>query len=301
MACLAMLCASFGTADAQERMRRQVAPVKKAPAPVQKMAPAMKPPPKLNIGPDLTLGACEVLCDRGGGYSKQVCQDFGYSDEFRYRVRVQMRNDGNDAASIEEGWRVWGATHQAGNSTPTVAGSAMQQASPTGGLYLAAGATVSGSSSPGVSNLNNLSAGTHRVVFTADPENHIAETDEANNTSQCQWTVEDMPPTPPFDLTVTHISVSPSSGPPATNFQFTVTVKNIGGATFNSVATECEPGATFLTPKLEENETAYRTYSIPGPMTPGTKTITCSVHSVNPGEQDTTNNSMSKTFTVTQP
>ena len=296
LACLGLLYLVCGTADAQAEMRRKVAPIKKAPATIKRIAPA----PAQNVGPDLTLGACEVLCNRGGGYSKQVCQQYGHSNQFTYKVRAAMKNTGNDAASIEGGWRVWGATHQQGNAAPAPSGSAQIQTATAGGVYLPAGATVSGSNSPVLYNLKNLPPGAHRVVFTADPDNRIAETGEGNNTSQCAWTVVAMPPTPPYDLTITQVSVSPPSGPPATNFQFTVTVKNIGGATFDGFNTRCEPGTSFNKPKLEENETVSRTISIPGPMTPGSKTINCTVNSFQP-EQNTSNNAMSRTFTVTQP
>jgi hypothetical protein len=294
--CLGLLYLVCGTADAQAEMRRRVAPVKKAPRTIKRIAPVQTP----NAGPDLTLETCEVQCSKGGGYSKQLCQQEGYSDNFTYRVLASMRNAGNEAASIEAGWRVWGATHQVGTSSPAPAGSTSYQQAPVGGIYLAAGANLTGPKRPGIYNLNNLALGTHKIVFTADPDNHIAETGEGNNTSQCTWNVVAMAAPSPFDLTITQVSVYPSSGPPGTDFKFTVTVKNIGGDTFDGFNTSCQPGTGFNKPQLEENQTVTRTLSIPGTLTPGTKTINCTVNSQQ-SEQNTSNNSRSATFTVTQP
>jgi subtilase family serine protease len=300
VACLGLLYLSIGVDDAGAQMRRRAAPVKKAPAPIQKIAPTMQRPPALSIGPDFVLNACEIRCSKGGAFSTQLCQQEGYSDKFAYKVVANLRNAGNEAASIEQGWRVWGATLQHGSAAPAPAGSTSYQQAPTGGIYLAAGANYTGPKRPGIYNLENLAPGTHKIVFTADPDNHVAETDEGNNTRQCTLNIVAMAGPQPFDLTITNVHVSPSSGPPGTDFKFTVTVKNIGGDTFDGFNTSCQPGTGFNKAQLAANQTVTRTLSIPGTLTPGTKTIICDVDSQQP-EQNTTNNTMSTTFTVTAP
>lgn len=251
-------------------------------------------------GPDLVLESCEIRCNRGGGYSTEVCDQYGYRDDFLYLVIANLTNEGDEAASIESGWKVWSATHQRGNSAPVPVGWAAAQEAAAGGIYLTPGTELTGGNRPAVTGLSDLLAGTHRIVITADPDNKIAETDENNNTSECVWEVVSLPPPPPFDLAVTNVSVSPQSGPPGTDFQFTVTVKNIGGAYFDVLNTTCQPGTGFNKQYLEENESVTRTYTIPGTMTPGEKTITCAVTAFKP-EENKSNNSMSATFSVTAP
>ena len=300
VACMAMLCASAFAADTTQQRMRKTTPMKTAPAQMQKIAPAVQRPPELDTRPDLTLGACQIECSRGGPHSTQICQQYGYSDQFTFRVKAVMRNSGKGAASIESGWREWSATHSVGGGAANPVGSAQTQGAPAGGIYLVPDAVVPGINSPIVYNLHNLAPGTHRVVFTADPENHVSEKDETNNTSQCEWTVEAGSATAPFDLTITHVSVSPQSGPPGTRFHFEIIVKNVGGPTFDGFNASCEPGTGFNRPELDAGESYSRTFEIPGTLTPGQKTINCQVHGFQP-EQNTSNNTMTATFTVTQP
>jgi hypothetical protein len=252
------------------------------------------------VRPDLRPGPCAVLCDRGEGYSVNVCSQYGYSSQFKYKVIAGMRNVSDETAYFAVGWRMWQVIPLSGLGAAIPVDVLQLQKAPPGGYYLRGRADMPVSRGPMLFNLV-LSPGTHSVEFIVDPDNRIVETNEGNNTIRCSWNVVAMAPDAPFDLAITDLSVSPRSGPSYENFELTVTVKNLGSALFDTINTVCRPGGSFYDSGLDENEERTSTYFIPVTLSPGTITLTCTVDAINYTDSDTSNNTMTTTFTVTPP
>jgi subtilase family serine protease len=166
---------------------------------------------------------------------------------------------------------------------------------------LPAGAEMPGTNKP-IKWIRNLAPGTYEVTFRADPDNLVKESNEGNNTSTCRWTVVAAPSRAnnTVDLELTSISVSPTQGPPGTNFQHTVVVKNVGTQISLGFNTHCDPGLSWNYINLAPGQSFTRTYPIPNTafIPPGIKTITCIIEPFF-GEANTVNNARASTFTVT--
>lgn len=240
--------------------------------------------------PDLTLGPCEVRCYNGGLYSTELCANSGYRGDFTFMAipMPTLKNQGTKAATFAGGARFWSAEGI----------SAQSGTSPSTGLLLDPGSQVPGSLVP-TQTFQGLNPGSYKVVFRADPDNLVRESDESNNVSECNFTVTPAPTASSVDLAITAVSIAPATGVGTTNFAHTVTVKNVGNQDSASFNTHCEPGASWNRLGLKAGESATVTYAIPNVsfIPPGTHSVKCSV-SHQAAEDNLTNNSASARFTI---
>ncbi len=180
-----------------------------------------------------------------------------------------------------------------------------------GGVFV-----VAGGSAEVKAQFSTLPApGSHHVTWTVDPTDLVAESNATNNEKTCTLVVEVAPPTPTppmSDVAITTLTAQPISGPPGTQFVFTVVVKNIGTANVGSMSTGVEVRCTVDGGQFAGNNWAWfgsiepgKTY---GPyqirtsqsLAPGTKVLECTVDPYNKLTESTrNNNARSLVFTVT--
>jgi len=253
--------------------------------------PRSPAPPPCTDCADLTLGPCEVRCDDGTGYSASICATRGYRTDYNFMATPvpTMKNAGKKAASFPAGAKLWSVDGQSTSGA----------LAPSTGLYLPPGVEAPGPNQP-VKVLVKPAPGTYKVTFQADPDNLIAETSEGNNVSECTWTVVPVPPGSAPDLTITQVTISPTSGSRSTTFEHTVTVKNVGNDLSPGFNTKCQPGSSWNSAGLAAGAAFTRTYPIPNTATmpAGTHTATCVVTPFF-AEVNKSNNSVTATFTIT--
>ncbi|MGH7471122.1 MAG: CARDB domain-containing protein [Longimicrobiales bacterium] len=212
-------------------------------------------------------------------------------------LRATIRNDGLAPASFQAGQHVGSVTF----GTPGSAYPLMEKLfAPGGGFYVGPGSRATLEKQlTGVP-----AAATYNADWRVNPLNVVAESNTENNARTCLVTVTSVL----SDLTISSMTVQPSSGPAGTSFSLQVRVTNLGNARVPPTRTEVRclidgiafNGSTWQLGAIDPGQTLVQQINLGSNLTPGARSLRCSV---DPGNDITeaveNNNSNSLTLTVT--